>query len=567
MPAGRSARSDEAVLPLEGSGAAVEQGVKVGGSGGSHVLGCGLPHPRQLLDDKTDEGGLIGLAAVRDGGEIGGVGFDQQPLFGHPGGHSTQVCGIAKGQNARERDVKTQIQPPLGALPVAGVAVQYAADFGGPQAIEQIESFAEGIAGVDDQRLFQFPGRFDVVFQPQFLQLARRRPVRAEKIEAGFADGDHLLIGTQGDQMIDARLPLPLIDRVQADARQQFGVGPGEVNQARRLLGRHRNAEGPIDAGMAHVGQGGVEVGRQLRKVKMAVRIGDALHGVGLDLSLFEGVEPGRASIIESGATTAFAAGNRGAARQSRPRSPHFCRRSVIMIDLYYWMTPNGHKVTMALEELGLEYRIHPINIGRGDQFDSSFLAIAPNNRIPAIVDQAPADGVKPVPMFESGSILLYLAEKTGKLLPRDSRARWTAVQWLMWQMGGLGPMLGQNHHFGRYAPEPIPYAIERYRNETLRLYRVLNRQLENSGGDYIAGEYSIADIACYPWILPWEGQGMQLGDHPTLSAWFERIRQRPAVVRAYGRAEEFDREDLTDDKVRQVLFGQTDARNPALAD
>ena len=236
------------------------------------------------------------------------------------------------------------------------------------------------------------------------------------------------------------------------------------------------------------------------------------------------------------------------------------------MIDLYYWMTPNGHKVTMALEELGLEYRIHPVNIGQGDQFDSNFLAIAPNNRIPAIVDQAPADGGEPVSMFESGSILLYLAEKTGKLLPRDSRAKWTAVQWLMWQMGGLGPMLGQNHHFGRYAPEPIPYAIERYRNETLRLYRVLNHRLEKNGGDYIAGEYSIADIASYPWIVPWKGQDMNLDDHPALRAWFERIRHRPAVVRAYGRADEFDSEDLTDEKVRQVLFSQTDACNPAAA-
>ena len=237
------------------------------------------------------------------------------------------------------------------------------------------------------------------------------------------------------------------------------------------------------------------------------------------------------------------------------------------MIDLYYWMTPNGHKVTVALEELGLEYRIHPINIGRGEQFDQSFLAIAPNNRIPAIVDQAPADGDEPVSMFESGSILLYLAEKTDKLLPRDHRARWNVIQWLMWQMGGLGPMLGQNHHFGRYAPEPIPYAIERYRNETLRLYKVLNRQLEKSGGDYIAGEYSIADIASYPWIVPWKDQGMELDDHPALSSWFERIRQRPAVIRAYERATEFDREDLTDEGARKVLFGQTDAGHLAAAD
>jgi len=173
------------------------------------------------------------------------------------------------------------------------------------------------------------------------------------------------------------------------------------------------------------------------------------------------------------------------------------------MIDLYYWTTPNGHKITMFLEETGLEYRIVPVNIGTGAQFDPAFLAISPNNRIPAIVDHAPADGGAPLSVFESGAILLYLAHKSRRLLPADLRGQVEVTQWLIWQVAGLGPMAGQNHHFARYAPQKIPYAIERYVNETNRLYGVLNHRL--SDRSYVAGDYSIADIACYPWIVPYD--------------------------------------------------------------
>lgn len=226
------------------------------------------------------------------------------------------------------------------------------------------------------------------------------------------------------------------------------------------------------------------------------------------------------------------------------------------MIDLYYWTTPNGHKITLFLEEAGLPYRIVPINIGRGEQFAPEFLRIAPNNRIPAIVDQAPADGGEPISIFESGAILLYLADKTQRFIPQDLRGRNVALQWLFWQMGGLGPMAGQNHHFGQYAPEKIPYAIERYVKETARLYAVLNKQLSD-GRDYIAGDYSIADMACYPWIVPHERQGQKLEDFPHLAAWFERIAQRPATARAYARAEEFKSAPAMDEAAKRVLFGQ----------
>ncbi|HXY75997.1 MAG TPA: glutathione S-transferase N-terminal domain-containing protein, partial [Steroidobacteraceae bacterium] len=186
------------------------------------------------------------------------------------------------------------------------------------------------------------------------------------------------------------------------------------------------------------------------------------------------------------------------------------------MIDLYYWTTPNGHKITMFLEETGLPYRLLPVNIGKGQQFDPKFLAIAPNNRIPAIVDDAPADGGAALSVFESGAILLYLAEKTGRLLPEDLRGRVEVVQWLFWQMAGLGPMSGQNTHFSRYAPERIPYAIDRYVKETNRLYGVLNKRLADRG--FIAGDYSIADIAAYPWIVPHERLGQRLADFPNLA-------------------------------------------------
>jgi GSH-dependent disulfide-bond oxidoreductase len=230
------------------------------------------------------------------------------------------------------------------------------------------------------------------------------------------------------------------------------------------------------------------------------------------------------------------------------------------MIDLYYWPTPNGHKVTMFLEETGTDYRIHPINIGKGDQFQPDFLRIAPNNRMPAIVDTQPADGGTPVSVFESGAILLYLAEKTGKFLPKGLRGRVAAIEWLFWQMGGLGPMAGQNHHFGIYAPEKIPYAIDRYVKETNRLYGVLNKRL--SMHDFLADEYSIADMASYPWIVPYERQGQKLEDFPHLKRWFETIRARPATERAYARGKEVNPAGAQpmSEEAKKILFGQTAA-------
>jgi GST-like protein len=227
------------------------------------------------------------------------------------------------------------------------------------------------------------------------------------------------------------------------------------------------------------------------------------------------------------------------------------------LIDLYYWTTPNGHKITMYLEEAGLPYRVVPVHIGRGEQFQPDFLRIAPNNRIPAIVDHAPADGGPPLSIFESGAILLYLADKTGQFIPADLRGRNMALQWLFWQMGGLGPMAGQNHHFVQYAPEKIPYAIERYVKETSRLYGVLNKHLSD-GREYIAGDYSIADMASYPWVVPHERQRQTLADFPHLAAWFERIRQRPATERAYALAKTINTvPTINDDAARKVLFGQ----------
>ena len=204
------------------------------------------------------------------------------------------------------------------------------------------------------------------------------------------------------------------------------------------------------------------------------------------------------------------------------------------MIDLYYWPTPNGHKITMFLEEAGLEYTIRPVNIAKGEQFEPDFLRIAPNNRMPAIVDHAPLGGGDALSVFESGAILHYLAEKTGKFLPKTLRERVIVNEWLFWQMAGLGPMAGQNHHFNRYAPEKIPYAIERYERETRRLYAVLDKQLQ--GRAFVAGnDYSIADMAIYPWIVPYEAQHQDLDDTPELKRWFASIRERPATVRAYA--------------------------------
>lgn len=229
------------------------------------------------------------------------------------------------------------------------------------------------------------------------------------------------------------------------------------------------------------------------------------------------------------------------------------------MIDLYYWTTPNGHKITLFLEEAGLPYKIHPVNLSRGDQFKPDFLAISPNNRIPAIVDQNPSDGGAPISIFESGAILLYLAEKTGKFLPRDLRGRTEVLEWLFWQVGGLGPMVGQNHYFQNYAPEKFLHAIERYVNETSRLYAVLNKRLADRA--FVAGDYSIADMAVYPWIVPYESQGQTLAAFPHLKRWFEAIRVRPATQRAYAKAAEINTAPLPlDEETRKLLFSQTAA-------
>jgi len=230
------------------------------------------------------------------------------------------------------------------------------------------------------------------------------------------------------------------------------------------------------------------------------------------------------------------------------------------VIELYYWTTPNGHKITIALEELGLPYRIHPVNITKGEQFEPPFLRISPNNRIPAIVDHAPADGQGPLSIFESGAILTYLAEKTGRLMPPDARGRFEVLQWLFWQVGGLGPMAGQNHHFVQYAPEKIPYAIDRYVKETARLYRVLDTRLADR--PYLAGDYSIADIASYTWVAPHEKQQMNLDDYPHLKRWFATIAQRPAVERAYAVAKDILTRPM-DSEARKHLFGHgADAQN-----
>ena len=226
------------------------------------------------------------------------------------------------------------------------------------------------------------------------------------------------------------------------------------------------------------------------------------------------------------------------------------------MIDLYYWTTPNGHKITMFLEEAQLPYRILPINIGKGEQFAPDFLKFAPNNRIPAIVDTSPADGGPPLSIFESGAILLYLADRIGRFIPADLRGRNEALQWLFWQMGGLGPMAGQNHHFTQYAPERIPYAIERYVKETARLYAVLNKRL--SDREFIAGDdYSIADLACYPWIVPHERQRQKLEDFPHLRRWFDAIHGRAATRRAYAKAQEINPAPVVSEEAKRILFGQ----------
>jgi GSH-dependent disulfide-bond oxidoreductase len=224
------------------------------------------------------------------------------------------------------------------------------------------------------------------------------------------------------------------------------------------------------------------------------------------------------------------------------------------MIDLYTWSTPNGYKVSIMLEELGLPYKVVPVDISKGEQFNDAFLKISPNNKIPAIVDHLGPD-TRSFPLFESGAILMYLAEKTGQLMPKETRARYTVIEWLMFQMGGLGPMLGQVHHFRHYAPEPIDYAVNRYTNEGTRLYGVMNRRLGEV--EYLAGAYSIADIACFPWIRPWKRQGQTLDDYPNLKRWFEAIDQRPAVQRGLQVPPAPMNLDRTmDEETRSILFG-----------
>ncbi len=223
------------------------------------------------------------------------------------------------------------------------------------------------------------------------------------------------------------------------------------------------------------------------------------------------------------------------------------------MIEVYSWPTPNGHKVHVMLEECGLPYRAIPVNIGAGEQFAPSFLAISPNNKIPALTDPDGPDGA-PISVFESGAILLYLAGKTGRFLPEGTRQRYEVLQWLMFQMGGLGPMLGQAHHFRIYAPENVPYAIERYTNEAKRLYSVLDRRLAKSR--YVGGPaYSIADIAVFPWLRSWKQQGIDWNDHPHVKGWFDEIAARPAVVRGVEVLADL-RKPLTDDTARSMLFG-----------
>ncbi|KJS09276.1 MAG: glutathione S-transferase [Gammaproteobacteria bacterium BRH_c0] len=224
------------------------------------------------------------------------------------------------------------------------------------------------------------------------------------------------------------------------------------------------------------------------------------------------------------------------------------------MITLYYWTTPNGHKMTIFLEEAGLSYRLAPINIAKGEQFDPAFLAVSPNNKIPAMVDHEPLGGGDPLPLAESGAMLEYLAEKTGRFLPTDPRGKYRVLQWLYWQMAHLGPMLGQNHHFRKSAAEKIPYAIDRYEKESERLYGILDDQL--AGRDYICDDYSIADMACYPWILP-DNQGIDIGEFPNIARWQATMASRPGVRKAYAIADQVKADPVTEEDTRKVLYGQ----------
>jgi len=227
------------------------------------------------------------------------------------------------------------------------------------------------------------------------------------------------------------------------------------------------------------------------------------------------------------------------------------------MIDFYWWGTPNGQKVRIFMEESGLPHRVVPVDIGKGEQFKPEFLAVSPNNRIPAIVDHEPDGKGAPISVFESGAVLWYLGEKTGKFLPKDLRGRMDVLQWLFWQNAGLGPMAGQRGHFSYYAPEEIPYAIERYTREVGRLFGVLNKRLATR--EFVAGEYSIADMSCYTWVVPWKGLGQDMADFPHLHRWFEAIKARPAVQRAYvGVNEPYTEKRKFSDEERKTLFGQS---------
>ena len=227
------------------------------------------------------------------------------------------------------------------------------------------------------------------------------------------------------------------------------------------------------------------------------------------------------------------------------------------MIDLYFWTTPNGYKVLTFLEETGIPYRIVPVNISKGAQFEPEFLQISPNNKIPAIIDNSPGHPRVPIPLFESGAILLYLAEKTGRFLPKNVAGRNDVLQWLFWQMGGLGPMLGQNLHFGQYAPEKIPYAIDRYVNESKRLFEVMDRQLTNR--EFIAGDYSIADMASYPWVFKHPYLQLQLDEFPNLTRWYQTIGQRPAVAHAYEIGANINTTPTVTEESKKILLGQSD--------
>jgi GST-like protein len=235
-------------------------------------------------------------------------------------------------------------------------------------------------------------------------------------------------------------------------------------------------------------------------------------------------------------------------------------QRTLTMIDLHYWTTPNGHKITIFLEEAGLPYKIFPVNIGKGEQFKQEFLKISPNNRIPALVDHDPPGGGAPIAVFESGAMLVYLAEKTDQFLAKDLRTRTDTMQWLFWQMGNLGPMSGQNNHFSNYAVDKIPYAMDRYRNEVNRLYGVLDRRLADR--PYMAGEYSIADMASYPWMTIHERQHQNIADFPNVKRWLDAIKARPAVERAYAKAKEVNPNaaGIRTAEERAILFGQTAA-------